>query len=321
VLGGAPAEAGIEARVASKVVLADGVAHLALRQSLGGEFPAWEPGAHVDLALDENLLRQYSLCGDPADREVLEVAVLREPRSRGASAYVHDKLREGDSLRVGGPRNHFRLVPAAEYLFIAGGIGITPILPMLRQVAESTAPWRLLYGGRSRFSMAFRDELVQRYGDRVSIRPQDETGLLDIAGELGATSDAAAVYCCGPEALLQAVERECQGRPPGSLHIERFAPKNQERPATEEPFEIELARTGATLFVPPSKTIVEVLREAGVDVPVSCLEGTCGTCETVVLAGAPDHRDSLLTEQERSRNDTMFLCVSRSLTPRLRIDR
>ncbi|NKQ53199.1 oxidoreductase [Amycolatopsis sp. K13G38] len=307
-------------KVVGKESLADGVVRLVLRHSYGGDFPEWRPGAHVDLALSEDLVRQYSLCGDPANRDVLEVAVLREPQSRGGSAHVHDELQEGDRIRVRGPRNHFALTEARNYLFIAGGIGITPILPMIRAVAGDGVPWRLLYGGRSRSSMAFLDEL-ERYGERVRICPQDETGLLDLDSALGSPAEDTAVYCCGPEALLEAVEKRCASWPAGSLHVERFTPRAIDESASSESFEIELASTGEVLTVPPDKTIVDVLEEAGVDVEVSCLEGTCGTCETAVLGGTPEHRDSILTEEERAAGDTMFLCVSRSSSPRLRIDR
>lgn len=312
----------MDVKVVDKEQVADGVVRLVLRHSFGAEFPAWEPGAHIDVAFDDGLVRQYSLCGDPADRDVLEIAVLREPESRGGSAYVHDKLDEGDRVRVRGPRNHFPLVGAADYLFIAGGIGITPMLPMVRRVARSGASWRLLYGGRSRASMAFHRDLADRYGDQVTTWPQDELGLLDLDSELAEPNERTAIYCCGPEALLQAVEGRCAKWPSGSLHVERFAPKIQETPpSAAESFELELARSGQKLHVPAERSIVDALEEAGVDIPVSCLEGTCGTCETAVLAGAPDHRDSILTDEERARNDTMFVCVSRSLGPILRIDR
>lgn len=318
--GNGSAAVEMDVKVVGKEQVADGVVRLVLRRSCGEGFPAWEPGAHVDLVLDEDLVRQYSLCGDPGRSDVLEVAVLREPAGRGGSAFVHDKVEVGDRLRIRGPRNNFPLVEADEYLFVAGGIGITPILPMVRAAAAAGARWRLVYGGRTRRSMAFLEELAD-YGERVRIRPQDETGLLDLAGELAGAGESAAVYCCGPEGLLRAIEDECRGRRPGGLHVERFSPKARDTTVPDGPFEVELAVSGRTLEVPPGKSIVGVLEEAGVDVPVSCLEGTCGTCETAVLEGEPDHRDSILTDEERARNDTMFLCVSRSLTPRLRIDR
>ncbi|MGV0834334.1 PDR/VanB family oxidoreductase [Mycolicibacterium thermoresistibile] len=311
----------VDATILRRDEVADGVVRLVLKTRTGDEFPAWQPGAHIDVMLEPDLIRQYSLCGDPGDRSVLEIAVLREPCGRGGSAFVHDKLTEGDELRIRGPRNHFPLVDAPEYLFVAGGIGITPILPMLRHVEQSGVPWRLVYGGRSRSSMAFRDELTDRYGDRVIIRPHDEVGLLDLAAELGPPRDDVAIYCCGPEGLLQAIEEHCEQWPSDCLHVERFAPKEQEPPAATGSFEVELARSGQTVTVPPDRSIVDVLQATGVDVPVSCLEGTCGTCETRVLDGIPEHRDSILNDQERAANDVMFVCVSRCLSGKLRLDR
>lgn len=319
--GDAPLETEIDTTVVRRESVADDVVRITLQHSSGDDFPAWQPGAHIDLLLQPDLVRQYSLCSDPADRSVLQISVLREPNGRGGSAFVHDKLTEGDHIRIRGPRNHFPLQDAAEYVFIAGGIGITPILPMVQRVAQTAAPWRLIYGGRTRSSMAFHDELINRYGAAVSIQPQAEVGLLDLAAAIGAPREGAAVYCCGPEGLLQAVEQQCRPWPSGSLHVERFAPKTDAAPVGAASFEVELAQTGRTLTVPADRSIVDVLKDAGIAVPVSCLEGICGTCETRVLAGTPEHRDSILSEDERAANDAMFICVSRSRTPVLRIDR
>jgi ferredoxin-NADP reductase len=296
---------------------ADGVAVLELRDPSGADLPAWAPGAHIDLAPAAGIVRQYSLCGDPADRSLWRIAVLREPSGRGGSLAVHDRLRVGDLVEVDGPRNHFPLAPAPRYLFVAGGIGITPLLPMLAAAATAGAQWRLHYGGRSRASMAFRSALRSAYGSLVSLHPQDETGLLDLDAILAAEPADTPVYCCGPEPLLTAIEQRCAGRP---LHVERFAPKEQGEPVRAESFEVELARTGRTLTVPPGQSILRVVEEAGVEVLWSCTEGTCGTCETAVLGGQVDHRDSLLTPEERAANDTMFVCVSRSAGPRLILD-
>ncbi|MEU7814866.1 PDR/VanB family oxidoreductase [Pseudonocardia sp. NPDC049154] len=303
-----------------KETLADGVVQLTLRDPAGADLPAWEPGAHVDLVLTDELTRQYSLCGDPAERSVLQVAVLREPAGRGGSAHVHEVLAEGDTVRVRGPRNHFALVTAPRYLFLAGGIGITPILPMVAAAEAAGADWRLVYGGRTRASMAFRDRLEERHPDRVEIRPQDETGLLDLAALLGEPAEGTVVYCCGPEPLLAAVEERCAAWPAGTLHLERFAPKAGADDGPREAFEVELAQTGTTLTVPADRSILEVVEESGVAVLSSCQEGTCGTCETGVLDGVPDHRDSVLTAEEQSANDAMMICVSRSCSARLVLD-
>ena len=305
--------------VASRAAVADGVITLDLRDPAGATLPGWSPGAHIDLLLGRGLTRQFSLCGDPADRARWRIAVLREPGGRGGSAYVHDAVVEGSLVRARGPRNHFRLEPADRYLFIAGGIGITPILPMLAAADADGRPWTLTYGGRTAASMAFRADLLARYPGRVRIRPQDQTGLLDLAGLLDGLQPGTLVYCCGPPPLLDALADHCAGWPAGLLHVERFAPP----PAGAPPgpgFEIELAQAGLTLTVPPGQSILEVVEAAGVTVLSSCTEGTCGTCETAVLAGLPEHRDSVLSPAEQAAADTMMICVSRSLTPRLVLD-
>lgn len=176
---------------------ADGVLALTLRHPLGEQLPQWEPGAHIDVVLGPGLERQYSLCGDPADRTSWRIAVLREPVGRGGSAHVHEQLGQGDKVRVRGPRNHFALRPAPRYRFIAGGIGITPILPMLAAAEAEGAEWTLLYGGRTRESMAFTEEL-SRYGDRVTVAPQDETGLLDLPSVLDGVPEEPSSTAVGP---------------------------------------------------------------------------------------------------------------------------
>jgi ferredoxin-NADP reductase len=247
--------------------------------------------------------------------------VLREPAGRGGSALVHDALVPGEPVRVGGPRNHFPLRPAPRYLFIAGGIGITPLLPMLAAAQAGGADWRLVYGGRTATSMAFTGELRAAHGGRVSVHPEDEQGPLDLAALLGDPADDTLVYCCGPGSLLDAVARRCSHWPDGVLHVERFAPAapapaaagpTNPGPTADGPFDVELTLTGVTLRVPADRSVLEVLEEHGVPVLSSCREGTCGTCETAVLGGRVEHRDSLLTERERAANDTMFPCVSRA---------
>jgi cytochrome P450/ferredoxin-NADP reductase len=308
-----------EARVTDKREAADGVVTLALRPLDDHPLPAWEPGAHVDLVLDSAPTRQYSLCGDPTDHHEYRVGVLRDPEGRGGSRYVHDRLEVGDVVRVRGPRNNFPFVRSQRYLFLAGGIGITPILPMIRAAEAAAADWRLVYGGRQRASMAFLDELSQ-YGDRVDVRPQDETGLLPLAELLGTPEPETLIYCCGPEPLLAAVESHSTGWPAGALHVERFAPKPQAEPVRKEAFDVVLQRSELTLTVTPDRSILSVVEEAGIGVLSSCAEGTCGTCETGVLDGEPDHLDSVLSEVERRANDCMMICVSRSCTERLVLD-
>ncbi|MCD9876474.1 PDR/VanB family oxidoreductase [Streptomyces guryensis] len=294
---------------------ADGVLALTLRHPLGEDLPAWEPGAHVDVVLGPELERQYSLCGDPADRSVWRIAVLREPAGRGGSTHVHEQLRQGAKVRVRGPRNHFRLESAPRYRFVAGGIGITPILPMLAAAEAAGAEWTLLYGGRTRNSIAFTEELG-RYGERVTVSPQDENGLLDLGSVLDDLPEGTLVYCCGPGPLLDAVEERC---PAERLRVERFSPRAREAGENGE-FEVELAQSGRTVRVAPDVSVLDAVRAAGVEVLFSCTEGTCGTCETDVLDGTPDHRDSVLSAEEQQSGETMMICVSRCRGKKLVLD-
>lgn len=312
-------EVDLRLRIARRENVADGVVTLELSRPDGAPLPAWAPGAHVDVGLGPDLVRQYSLCGDPADRSVWRIAVLREGESRGGSQYVHDKLAEGELVDVRGPRNHFALEPAARYVFVAGGIGITPILPMIAHAELLGTPWTLLYLGRRRSSMAFVAAL-DAYGGRVVVRPRDEYDRADLRAVLADAAPGTKVYCCGPGPLLDAVEAACADLPPGSLRTERFVPKPQGPPVRSTPFDVELARSGVTVTVPPTASVLSAMADAGVPVLSSCRQGTCGTCETPVLDGVPDHRDSLLSEAERAASRSMFVCVSRSCTDRLVLD-
>jgi ferredoxin-NADP reductase len=310
-------EPSLRARITARDEMADGV--VALRfEPVDGALPAWTPGAHVDVAPGGGQVRQYSLCGDPDDREGWRIGVLDAPGGRGGSRWIHEHVRVGDELTVTGPRNHFAFEPAASYQFVAGGIGITPILPMVRAAERAGADWRLAYGGRTRSSMAFVDEL-EGYGDRVVVLPQDEVGLLDLPAILGAPVPGRAVYACGPEPLLAALEGVMAERADERLHLERFSPKGPVD-AGGDAFEVEIASTGARVAVGEGVSIIDALAEVGVDVDFSCREGTCGTCETGVLGGVPDHRDSILTAEEQAANDCMMICVGRCRSGPLVLD-
>jgi ferredoxin-NADP reductase len=304
--------------VASAELCATDVVTLTLVDPGGDALPAWTPGAHIDVDLGTGLVRQYSLCGDPDDPERWRIAVLREAAGRGGSRRVHELARAGEKLPVRGPRNHFPLVDADRYVFLAGGIGITPILPMVRRVAAQRRPWTVVYGGRSRTWMAVVDELRTVPGGELEIVPQDERGLPDLPAVLGAPVERTAIYCCGPEPLLAAVERESAHWPAGTLHRERFTAA----PVAVEggPFEVVLQRSGMRLTVPEHEPLLDVLEGAGVEVDNSCRAGICGTCLVRVRSGEPDHLDDVLSDDERERGEVMLPCVSRARSGLLVLD-
>ena len=305
--------------VAAKRIIADGVCQLTLRDPRGHRVPDWTPGSHIDLVLPGDRIRQYSLCGDRWDAHTYQIAALREATGRGGSVYIHDELRVGDRLRTGGPRNNFAMVPAQRYLFVAGGIGITPLLPMIHQAQVLGVEWSLLYGGRSTRSMAFLSQL-SIYGDRVTVWPHDEHGPLDLAAALVAQTAGTKVYCCGPASLLAAVEKLGKDWPTGSIRVERFVPKTLHAPVRNEPFEVHLQRSDVTVTVSPGTSVLDAITSSGIVVLSSCRQGTCGTCETRLVSGTPDHRDSLLSDDERARGDCLLVCVSRASSDRLVLD-
>jgi ferredoxin-NADP reductase len=298
---------------------ADGVISLRLAGPGAGPLPSWGPGAHIDVVVGGGLIRQYSLCGDAEDGRHWTIAVLREAQSRGGSEWIHTGIQAGDRLRVRGPWNNFPLVMAEEYVFIAGGIGITPLLPMIRQVDRGDSGWNLLYGGRRRASMAFLGQL-EPFGDRVRIVPEDEFGLLDLDTWIASPRPGTLVYCCGPEALIAAVEERCSLWPTGSLHVERFHPRPGALDGENTAFEVVCARSGLTVTVGADEAIVTALERNGVYVPTSCAEGICGTCQTAVVGGVPDHRDSFLVGKKREDHTTIMVCCSRARTSRLVLD-
>lgn len=315
-----------ECRVATRTDVADGVVMLDIVATNGRDLPPWTPGSHIDLLVadagGERIERQYSLCGDVADRSRYRVAVLREDIGRGGSALVHDTVRAGEPLRIRGPRNHFgyEADPAVPVVFIAGGIGITPFLSMAAAARDAGVDFRLLYAGRSRSSMAFAETLLAEYGDSVQLFPAEEGRRLDTASVIRTLPEEGEVYCCGPVRLVEAVEAEWGERPSARLHVEHFEAKEFGPPVWQAPFEIELALTGVTAEVPLDRSVLDVVEEQGVLVVSSCRKGTCGTCETPVLDGDIEHRDSVLTPDEQAAGDTMMICVSRAAGPLLVLD-
>jgi ferredoxin-NADP reductase len=291
------------------------VVALTLVPADGGRLPRWHPGAHIDVHLSSGLIRQYSLCGDPNQPGQYRIAVRRIPDGGGGSVEMHD-LQIGSTVTTQGPRNAFPLTvpgygsPTHRFRFIAGGIGITPILPMLSLAQRVGVDWSMVYAGRSHESLPFVDEVAQ-YGNRIQIRTDDVHGLPSAAELLADCPDGTAVYACGPAPMLTALRAELAGRDNVELHFERFAAP----PVVDgEEFSVTIASTGQAVRVGAEETLLAALGRAGVHPPYSCQQGFCGTCRTRVLrvlGGGVDHRDTLLTDPERE-SAMMLICISRA---------
>jgi ferredoxin-NADP reductase len=299
--------------------LATGVLAFELVASQAAPLPSWSPGAHIDVVMPNALERQYSLCGDPAEQRRWRVAVRLDENSRGGSQWLHRHARVGDTLRTRAPRNNFELIDASEYLFIAGGIGVTPFLPMLREATARGRPWHMIYGGRDRAAMPFLDELTA-YGDAIEVYPQDERGLLPVDALLADRRAGRLVYCCGPEPLVTAVEAGCATWPPGMLRVERFTARATDSTRSDDAFDVVVQSTGDVVTIGSDESIVQALRNVGIDIPTSCEDGVCGTCEVGVLEGTPVHRDAYLQPHERATNSVIMPCCSRAAGGRLVLD-
>ncbi len=300
----------IALKVADRRVVAHDEDVIALTLA-GDDLPRWHPGAHIDIHLPSGLVRQYSLCGDPETRDCYRIAVRRMPDGGGGSIEMHG-LTVGAQVTTHGPRNAFPLTvpgygsPARRFRFIAGGIGITPILPMLRLAQGRDIDWSMVYAGRSHDSLPFVE--VTQFGDRVAIRTDDTNGLPTAEELLGDCPDGTAVYACGPAPMLTAIRSELAGRDDVELHFERFAAP----PVVDgTEFTVAVASTGETVRVGAEETLLSALNRSGVHASYSCQQGFCGTCRTRVLNGAVDHRDTLLTDPERD-NGLMLICISRA---------
>jgi vanillate O-demethylase ferredoxin subunit len=298
------------------------VVTIELRAPGGAALPPFEPGAHLDLHLPNGLIRQYSLTNDWRERDRYVIGVGRAADSRGGSEFVHGCVRTGTQLTISAPRNNFALDPAAErFLFVAGGIGITPIMAMIRWCVANARPWRLIYAVRSRQRAAFYEELRGLAKDCAQFHFDDETGeVLDVAQSLASWRAGERIYCCGPAPLMDAVKTLSGELPQGTVRFEWFTTPESDQPQDSESFSVRLERSGEEFLVPSDRSILEVLEEHGIEVPFSCREGLCGTCVTGVCAGEPDHRDYVLSDEERASGKLMTLCVSRSKTPSLTLD-
>ena len=318
-------EGNIAVRVKQMRYEADTVLSVEFETLDGSTLPKAAPGSHVDVILNDDLRRSYSLTREIASGRTCTVAIHRDPSSKGGSAYVHENLRVGDKVRISRPKNNFPLDPNAEVsVLIAGGIGITPILAIVRRLTDEGRTWKLIYATRRRSAAAFCTELeacAEASGSKgsVSYHFDDEQNgaLIDIKGIMAA-NPTAHFYCCGPEPMLVAYEAAAKAMPRDQVHVEYFSAS--EEVARDGGFDLVLQKSGKTLHVEAGKTILDVLIENGISVPFSCSDGVCGTCETRVIEGRPDHRDMILTDEERANNETMMVCCSGSKSAKLVLD-
>ncbi|MGN7931755.1 PDR/VanB family oxidoreductase [Sphingopyxis sp. 22461] len=313
---------GLTLEISDRVTLTGDVVRIDLARPDGAPLPQFAAGAHVDVVVDDGLVRQYSLCNDPAERHRYQIAVLREPRSRGGSEKVHAAFHLGRQVAVGMPRNLFALAPDAErHILIGGGIGITPLLSMAATLHAQRKPFELHYCSKNAAAAAFADR-VDALGGQQYLSRQAGYSRFDPSAAIGASDDATHIYVCGPAGFMTAVRDEAlrQGWPPCRLHRELFEAADLSSQAGDQPFDVRVASTGATFSVPPGATIAAVLAAAGIDLPISCEQGICGTCVTGLLDGVPDHRDSYLTDEERAAGDLITPCCSRAHSPLLLLD-
>jgi tetrachlorobenzoquinone reductase len=321
--GATPRAASLNARIRTIRHEAERVLSIELVPSNDEAFPLFTPGAHIDLHLPNGITRSYSLLNSPDDSGRYVIGVLNDANSRGGSRYVHEQLRCGSIIGIGQPRNNFALdESAASTVLIAGGIGITPMLCMYRRLRETGRHVRLVYCTRSRQQASFLDELATLGGDvQLHVDDEHDGRPFDLGAFLAQQSEDVHAYCCGPNAMLNAFETACAAAGIRHVHIERFAANAAAASAAPQTgYTVELARSGKTLAVPAGKALLDVLLEADVDVDYSCREGLCGACETKVLGGCPEHRDSVLTQSERNAGNVMMICVSGAKSPTLVLD-
>lgn len=286
----------------------------------GGQLPPFAAGAHIDMHLPNGVVRSYSLSNSPMERERYVVGVLNDRNSRGGSRYVHEQLRVGATIQVSAPRNNFPLeVEAAHTVLVAGGIGITPIMCMFNEMRRLGRPVELLYCARSRAEAAFLLALAQQPGVRTHF-DQEAGGPPNLRSYLATKPAGSHFYCCGPTPMLAAFEADCAELEVPHVHIERFAAAAAVEAIQGSEYMAQLARSQKVVRVPAGKSLLDALLEAGIDVDHSCREGVCGSCETTVLEGQPDHRDGVLTKAERESGKTMMVCVSGCKGQRLVLD-
>ncbi len=306
---------------------AEGVLSLRLSRIEGNKpLPAWEPGAHIDVYVPDGTTRQYSLCGDPRDLASWQIAVLREPQGRGGSAFIHDQLRVGDRLLVTRPKQSFALEDATFHALVAGGVGITPIMAFAEHLDREGRPFRLIYGGRTESTMAFRERL-RVLGDRVTFLAEDRDGRPDLDNVVKQLPEGGLIYVCGPLALLRAVQSAAEaahGPDQDLVRFELFSRAGVEPtefvPLDGDSYELVLAKTGHTLRMKPDANILETVLALGIEVENDCRDGICGSCVTAVLSGTVDHRDLVLTRKEQAAMNKMMICCSKPSSDRLELD-
>ncbi|KYG18991.1 ferredoxin [Bradyrhizobium sp. AT1] len=314
----------IELRVKRIAYEADRINSYELIAPAGGDLDPFTAGGHIDLHLSNGMIRSYSLVNDPAERHRYVIAINREPAGRGGSRFLHDNLRVGDIVSVSRPRNNFALCEQAEHsVLIAGGIGITPLLSMARRLDALGRSCQLFYAARARHAAAFLDE-IEGLGPKgfvkVHLDFDDERSgrMFDLSAIVDRAPAQAHLYCCGPQPMLEAFEAATKERPAGHVHVEYF--QAREAPAIEGGFDVRLARSNRTIAVKAGKTILDALLDAGIAANHACSEGVCGTCETRVLEGIPDHRDQFLSKDEQASNRTMMICCSGARSGTLVLD-
>ena len=314
----------LEARIAKRSIAATDIVALELAPVVGHSLPAFSAGAHIDVEVAPNLVRQYSLCNDPSETHRYVIGVLRDPNSRGGSTAVHERLVEGQVIRIGVPRNLFALVPAQRSLLFAGGIGVTPLLSMAERLARDAACFELHYCSRSPERTAFGARIrASSFAEQVHFHHDDgpPAQRLDLPAVLPAPNAGIHLYVCGPRGFIDFVcgQARALGWPAAQIHVEHFS-----APAAavddDAAFEVQIASSGQTIAVAPGQSVVAALRAHGVIVPVACEQGVCGTCLTRVVGGQPAHRDQYLTEEEKLQNDQFLPCCSRARSPRLVLD-
>ncbi len=313
----------IAVKVVKKTREADDIVSFEFASADDAPLPPFSAGSHIDVHVGPGLVRQYSLCNDPADSHRYQIAVLKDPQSRGGSVAVHDTIAEGDVVQIGAPRNHFPLVPAGRYLLLAGGIGVTPILCMAERLARTGAAFAMHYCTRAPERTAFAERIAgSSFADRVHFHfDSKEGGRIDLPAVLAAAAPDTHVYVCGPGGFIDVVSAtaRAQGWPDERVHFEYFGAAPVDT-AGDRAFEVRIASSGMVYTIPADQPVTLALQQHGIDIMVSCEQGVCGTCVTRVLEGQPEHRDVYLTDEEKAANDQFTPCCSRARSACLVLD-